>query len=150
MDHPLSNKLSDVLTLDVIELIGDEACLEIETMQNENAPENRIITYIERKLEEVTGKLETNCYEDILDKIRKTTRYQADFLMLKKSIMSDLPIRIARNHCFDLIGLPGCSLMDDHDVSVKLIKGKNIRLIAKALVVKDFMQEKYHVTLEIL
>ena len=150
MKQSLTTKLSDVLTLDVIELLGDEACLAVEKMQDENCPESRIIAYIEKKLLDVSGQLETDCYESIIARIRNTTRYQADFIMLTKNVKKDLPVRIARNQCFEFVGLHGCSLMDDHDISTKLIKGRDIRLIAKALVVKDYIQRNYNVTLEIL
>ena len=150
MERPLSKKISDLLTLDVIELIGDEACDAVNVMQNDNVSEEKIISFIERKLSEVSGKMETDKYDEILDTIRKSNKYQADFMMLKKNIKLRLPVRMARNQCFEIIGLHGYSMMEDNVVSENLLKGKDIRMIAKALAVKDYLHRYYGVDIPIL
>jgi hypothetical protein len=150
MERPLSKKISDILTLDVIELIGDEACETVNKMQNDNVSEEKIISFIERKLSDVSGTIETDKYDELLGTIRKSNKYQADFMMLKKNIKFGLPVRIARNQCFDMIGLHGYSMMEDNIVSENLMKGKDIRMIARALAVKDFLIRYYKVDIPIL
>jgi len=150
MERPLSKRIADILTLDVIELIGDEACEAVNKMQNDNDSEEKIVSFIEKKLSEVSGKIETDKYDELLGTIRKSNKYQADFIMLKNNIKRGLPVRMARNQCFDLIGLHGYSMMEDNIVSENLIKGKDVRMIAKALAVKDYLVKYYNVDIPIL
>ncbi|MBI4804694.1 MAG: hypothetical protein HY795_05625 [Desulfovibrio sp.] len=150
MERPLSKRIADILTLDVIELIGDEACEAVNKMQNDNDSEEKIVSFIEKKLSEVSGKIETDRYHELLDTIRKSNKYQADFMMLKKNLRRGLPVRIARNQCFELIGLHGYSMMEDKIVSENLMKGKDVRMIAKALAVKDYLIKYYNVDIPIL
>ena len=151
MERNLSEKLSCVLTPDVIELLGDEACMMVDSMQEENCPEERILNFIEKKLSEQSGKLEIDsCRQGVLDQLRKTTKYQADFILLKRSLKKNLPVRIARNRCFEAIGLHGYALMSDEEVARQLLKDKDIRMISKALAVRDFIQAEYRVLLPIL
>jgi hypothetical protein len=150
MDQPLSNKLSELLTLDVIELIGDDACLAINEMQNRHEPESKIISYIEKKMAEMSGQLETGCVDTVMDTIRKSHKYQADFIMLKKHHDRTLPVRLARNKCLEHVGLRGYALMEDSDIARVLRRNKDIRLTAKALVVRDFIKQAYDVELDML
>lgn len=150
MERPLSKRIADILTLDVIELIGDDACETVNKMQNDNDSEEKIISFIEKKLSEVSGKFETEKYDELLGTIRRSNKYQADFMMLKKNIKYGLPVRMARNQCFEMIGLHGYSMMEDKIVSENLMKGKDIRMIAKALAVKDYLVEYYKVDIPIL
>ena len=71
-------------------------------------------------------------------------------MMLKKNINLRLPVRIARNKCFEMIGLHGYSMMEDNVVSENLLKGKDVRMIAKALAVKDYLIRYYNVDIPIL
>ena len=66
-----------MLSLDVIELIGDEACEAVNIMLNDNVNEEKIISFIERKLSEVSGKIETDKYDELLGTIRKSNKYQS-------------------------------------------------------------------------
>lgn len=143
MERPLTKRIADLLTLDVIELIGDEACETVNKMHNDNESEEKIISFIEKKLATVSGTIETDKYNELLGTIRKSNKYQADFMMLKKNIKLGLPVRLARNKCFEMIGLHGYSMMEDNAVSESLLKSKDIRMIAKALAVKDYLI-KYH------
>lgn len=150
MDKNLSEKLADVLTLDIIELIGDEACMAVLKMQNDNISDDKIIDYIQRRLADVSGKLVGEDFGIVLDKIRSTTKYQVDMNILKREVRTGLPVRIARNKCFDIVGLHGFSMMDDLEVSSNLYKSRDIRLIAKALAVRDFLERTYTISLPII
>jgi len=150
MEKELSSQVAKVLTLDVIELIGDDACTEINEMQNNNVPDNKIVDYIQRRLATVSGKLVNDDCGLVLDLIRTTTKYQAYMITLHKGIKTDLPVRIARNRCFELVDLRGFTLMDDHDVAENLIRNLDIRMIAKALAVEDFMRQVYNVSLSLI
>lgn len=150
MSAPFSNKLAERITPETIELIGDDACLTIDEMLKEHCPDDKIIDLINRQLEKHSGTVEVPFYQDILDAIRKTAKHQAGLNMLRKSIPRHFTAAVARNNCLEQVGLHGYALLDDEEIKRRILKQRDVGLIAKALLVKDYIKGTYGVSLPII
>lgn len=150
MDKPLSKKLADKITPDIIEILGDDTCTAIDEMLNSNCPDEKIIDLIDRRFEKLDGSFDVPFYRDILVALRGTCKYQAEFNALKKAIPRTLPLSVARKRCFDQVGLQGYALMDDLEVKKSIIRKRSVGLMAKALLVKDYIISAYGVSLNII
>ncbi|MFZ5427320.1 MAG: hypothetical protein ACOZEN_10110 [Thermodesulfobacteriota bacterium] len=150
MEEQLSKKLAEYITPEIIELLGNDACLAIDDMLKDHCTDEKIIDLINRQIEKHSGKVEAPFYQDILDAIRKTSKYQAGINMLRKSIPRHFPPGIARNNCLEHVGLHGYALLDDDEIRKRIIKQRDVGQIAKALLVKDYIKATYGVTLSII